>query len=41
MLKSLIAFCLSRRAIIVFGVIAFAGAGALCRRDGAILYNAD
>jgi len=27
MLKSLIAFCLSRRAIIVFGVIALAGAG--------------
>ena len=27
MLKSVIAFCLSRRAIIVFGVLAFAGAG--------------
>jgi cobalt-zinc-cadmium resistance protein CzcA len=27
MLKSLIAFCLSRRAIIVFGLVAFAGAG--------------
>ena len=27
MLKSLIAFCLSRRAIVVFGLLAFAGAG--------------
>src|SRR5208283_1644327 len=27
MLKSLIAFCLSRRAIIMFGLLAFAGAG--------------
>lgn len=27
MLKSVIAFCLSRRAIIVFGLLAFAGAG--------------
>ena len=27
MLKSIIAFCLSRRAIVVFGLLAFAGAG--------------
>ncbi len=27
MLKSLIAFCLSRRAIVVFALLAFAGAG--------------
>ena len=32
MLKSLLAFCLSRRAIVVFGLLAFAGAGVVALR---------
>ena len=33
MFKSLVAFCLSRRAIVVFGLLLFAGAGLVAFRD--------